>query len=181
MKIGFFDSGVGGLTVLREFLNILEKENNSILNISESSMLSLSKYPEGKEGVKSLEIYYLADLINAPYGTRDVDDLLKIIHKNIDLLENNFLCEYIVSACNSASAIYSKNINYTEMIKPTANFCKIQNYKKSLLLATAATINSKIYQKEFHALRVQPTESRGEGRLRLHDVQNRLRDSDYLA
>ncbi len=154
MKIGFFDSGVGGLTVLREFLNILEKENNSILNISESSMLSLSKYPEDKEGVKYLKIYYLADLINAPYGTRNANDLLSIIHKNIDLLEHNYMCEYIVSACNSASAIYSKNINYTEMIKPTANFCKLKNYKKSLLIATPATINSKIYQKEFEKLNI---------------------------
>lgn len=137
MKIGFFDSGVGGLTVLREFLKILEKEN------------TFKAKSKKEDSIEYLEIYYLADLINAPYGTRDADDLLNIIYKNINLLEKNYLCEYIVSACNSASAIYSKNTNYTEMIKPTANFCKIQNYKNSLLLATTATINSKIYQKEF--------------------------------
>lgn len=140
MKIGFFDSGVGGLTVLREFLNILEKEK------------TLKAESKKEESIEYLEIYYLADLINAPYGTRNADDLLNIIHKNINTLEKDYLCEYIVSACNSASAIYSKNIDYTEMIKPTANFCKIQNYKNSLLIATTATINSEIYQKEFEKI-----------------------------
>lgn len=139
MRIGFFDSGAGGLTVLDQFLNILEK-NKLKTNIN----------------LDDIEIFYLADLINAPYGPKSSEELLTIIHKNIKHLESEESCDYIVSACNSASAIYSKNKNknYTEMIRPTANHCKLKNYKKSLLLATTATVNSNIYKKEFDILNI---------------------------
>ena len=59
MKIGFFDSGLGGLTVLKEAL-----ENEGL----------------------SEEIYYLADTKNTPYGIKDEELVKKVIYDNIEYL-----------------------------------------------------------------------------------------------
>jgi len=74
-KIGVFDSGIGGVTVLREIIKILPYENY---------------------------IYY-SDSINNPYGDKDDEEILKICDNIVKfLLEKN--CKIIVIACNTASA-----------------------------------------------------------------------------
>ena len=61
MKIGFFDSGLGGLTVLKEAI-----ENENLRE----------------------EIVYLGDTKNTPYGVKDkeyvMNDIYNIIHRNQD-------------------------------------------------------------------------------------------------
>ena len=57
MPIGFFDSGVGGLSVLREAINLMPNEN----------------------------YIYFGDSKNAPYGIREVEDVKKLTYKAVDL------------------------------------------------------------------------------------------------
>ena len=141
MKIGLFDSGLGGLTVV---IKILEKYKNS--------------------GSDILELVYLADTINAPYGAKTQLELRDIIHKNIDFLYNQN-CDFIVVACNSASILkksehynmnnaisnntYHYNHSYIDMITPTLDFCKKNLYKNNLIFATTATIESGLYKNSF--------------------------------
>ena len=133
MKIGLFDSGLGGLTVLTK---ILEKYKNLDCGI--------------------LNLVYLADAINAPYGAKSQQELKNIINKNIDFLYKQN-CDFVVIACNSAS-IFKKHTdsntnsyldNCIDMVTPTANFCKNNLYKNNLIFATTATINSNIYKNTF--------------------------------
>ena len=74
-NIGIFDSGIGGITVLKEIIKLLPNENY---------------------------IYY-SDSKNNPYGNR-TDKEIKEICTNIveKLIEKN--CKIIVIACNTASA-----------------------------------------------------------------------------
>lgn len=72
--IGFFDSGLGGLTVRQEVLQLLPYENT----------------------------IYLADSLHAPYGEKSKVEILDLSRKNTEwLLEKG--CKLIVVACNTAT------------------------------------------------------------------------------
>ncbi len=73
--IGVFDSGIGGVTVLKEIIKILPDENY---------------------------IYY-SDSKNNPYGDKTDKEILEICDKIVSyLIYRN--CKIIVIACNTASA-----------------------------------------------------------------------------
>lgn len=73
--IGFFDSGVGGISVLRESVKLLPNEN----------------------------YIYFGDSKNAPYGTKGVTEVKELTFKAVDfLLHKN--CKAIVIACNTATS-----------------------------------------------------------------------------
>ena len=73
-KIGVFDSGIGGLTVLEELKKVLPKEDY---------------------------IFY-ADSGNNPYGEKTDEELRKIVSNVVDFLINKD-CKLIVIACNTAT------------------------------------------------------------------------------
>lgn len=56
--IGVFDSGIGGVTVLKELLKILPRE----------------------------KFIYYSDSLNNPYGDKSFDELKKIVFKVVDTL-----------------------------------------------------------------------------------------------
>ncbi|SHI99857.1 glutamate racemase [Dethiosulfatibacter aminovorans DSM 17477] len=75
MKIGIFDSGVGGLTVLNTAM----------------------------EMIPHAEYIYYADLDNVPYGTRDKDQVRKMTHEAITFLHDMGV-DAVVIACNTATS-----------------------------------------------------------------------------
>ena len=78
-KIGIFDSGIGGVTVLREIIKVLPKESY---------------------------IYY-SDSKNNPYGNKSAKEIIRLCDSIVQyLIEEN--CKIIVIACNTASAKASK-------------------------------------------------------------------------
>lgn len=72
--IGIFDSGIGGLSVVREIIRLLPKES----------------------------IIYLADKTNFPYGSKTEDEIKHIAKKNVDWLLSRG-AKMIVVACNTAT------------------------------------------------------------------------------
>ena len=74
MKVGVFDSGVGGLTVLKELLKELS----------------------------SAEFIYYGDSFNSPYGTKTIEDIQKLCYKISEFLINKDV-DLIVIACNTAT------------------------------------------------------------------------------
>ena len=87
-SIGFFDSGIGGITILNSIVKLLPNENT----------------------------IYLADSINSPYGTKSNEELIKICKKNVEFLINSG-CKLIVIACNTATtnSISYLRQNYREV------------------------------------------------------------------
>ncbi len=128
-SIGIFDSGIGGVTVLREILKVLPKENY---------------------------IYY-SDSINNPYGDKSDKEIIEICDEIVQNLMNKG-CKAIVIACNTASAKavqFLRNKYYTIpiiAIEPAYKMVYDHNYNDStLVLATKGTIESEkfnlLYQK----------------------------------
>lgn len=124
MRVGVFDSGVGGLTVLSKLV---------------------SKYPKN-------DYIYFGDTINIPYGEKDINMLFDLSSKIIEYLISKKV-ELIVIACGTVSSnCYDKlkstyNIPIIDIISPTINYIKENNYKSIGVFATSRTINSHIFKK----------------------------------
>lgn len=133
--IGFFDSGFGGLTVLR----------------SVSSLLPDYDY------------LYFGDNARVPYGTRSQATVYEFTRQAVDFLFQEG-CPLIVIACNTASARALRKIQqeflpaaYPDrrvlgVIRPTVEEIVEQGARKVGILATEGVVASGIYIEEFHAL-----------------------------
>lgn len=124
-KIGFFDSGIGGVTVLKECLKL----------------------------VPNFSYIYYSDSINNPYGDKSREEILKIASNVVEYLINNG-CNIIVIACNTASAICVEYLrsNYPSIIfiaiEPAIK-CAYDNLEdNTLIMATKGTMDSE----RFHNL-----------------------------
>ena len=122
--IGVFDSGIGGLTVLKEI---------KIVNPNE-------------------ECIYLKDSENFPYGEKSKEEIIDITRSNIKkLLKQNV--KMVVIACGTASSQaldIVKNdfdIPIIGIIEPTVNYIIDLNLDKIGVMATAGTIRSKMWEK----------------------------------
>jgi glutamate racemase len=76
MKIGFFDSGMGGLFMMQSCI----------------------------EEYRNHEYVYVGDTKNLPYGPRDSVEIFELMSPYILWLFNEQKCDYVVLACNTASA-----------------------------------------------------------------------------
>ena len=118
-KIGMFDSGIGGLTVLKELRKLLPNENY---------------------------IYY-ADSKNNPYGEKSDSELMNIVTNIVDFLISKEV-KIIVIACNTATTRCINRLRkmYPNMIfvgtEPAIKVACDKNYKNTLVMATPGTIKS---------------------------------------
>jgi len=127
--IGVFDSGYGGLTVLREFVDRLPQ----------------------------YDYLYLGDNARAPYGTRSFDTVYRYTLQCVKwLLQQN--CPLIVLACNTASAKALRSIQQNDLhkldpnarvlgvIRPTTEIIGKYTQTNSIgILATNGTVQSQSY------------------------------------
>jgi glutamate racemase len=120
--IGFFDSGIGGISLWKAIKKILPNENS----------------------------IYLSDSKNCPYGLKSKDKLDKICIKNTEFLIDKG-CKMIIVACNTAttnsiSILRNKYkipfIGIEPAIKPAALRSKT---KKIGILATKGTLTSDLF------------------------------------
>lgn len=126
--ICFFDSGIGGSTILREVIRLLPNEGY---------------------------IYY-ADSINNPYGNKSKEELFSIVDNVVSkLLEFN--PKIIVCACNTATAMVLNDIrkkypSITFIGTEPAVKVVYDNYrdKKTIVLTTKGTGESERFQELFH-------------------------------
>lgn len=123
--IGVFDSGLGGLTVVKELKKELPNEN----------------------------IIYFGDTGRVPYGSRGKDTIINYVKQDINFLKS-FDIKAIVVACGTASAVAlpivkdNYDISIMGVVEPTASFAKqVTKNKKIGILGTNATIKSGVYQK----------------------------------
>ena len=118
--IGIFDSGIGGVTVLKEIIKVLPNENY---------------------------IYY-SDTKNNPYGDKTNEEVIKICDEITKYFIKRD-CKVIVIACNTASAKASKYLRekYKDIkfiaIEPAYKMVHDYAYNEpTLVMATKGTIES---------------------------------------
>jgi len=123
MRIGFFDSGVGGITVLHEALRQLPRENY---------------------------IYY-ADTDHVPYGTKSKEEVKNHVFSAVELMANEGI-KALVVACNTATSIAINDLRqiYSFPIfgmEPAVKPAIEKNCSKRILVtATPLTLKEEKYQ-----------------------------------
>lgn len=123
LPIGFFDSGIGGVSVLAHAVSILKNE----------------------------DYIYWGDNANAPYGNKSEDEIMALsLACGEALMEKGV--KALVMACNTATSISVKMlreryqvpvISIEPAVKPAIENCA---HGKVLVMATPATISQQRYQ-----------------------------------
>lgn len=132
--IGVFDSGYGGLTVLRAL----------------------------SEHLPEYDYLYLGDNARAPYGTRSFETVYQYTLEAVEWFFRQG-CELVILACNTASAKALRTIQQKDLpnmsplkrvlgvIRPTAEVIgQLTDTQQIGILATPGTVNSESYLLEIH-------------------------------
>ncbi len=143
--IGIFDSGLGGLTVLKEIRKVLP----------------------------AYDYMYLGDTLHLPYGNRSDEAIFELSRRACDYLFSQG-CKLIIIACNTASAkalrklqqeylpavnlqisplllrqaqdsVEMTNKNILGVVRPVAEKIAKLGYEKIGMIGTKGTVNSNIY------------------------------------
>lgn len=130
IPIGIFDSGIGGLTVVKEIIRQLPNES----------------------------IIYLGDTARVPYGTRSKEIVIKFAKELAGfLLKKNVKC--LVIACNTISAVALEEIEKMSsvpvigVVKPAVRKAVGKTKLKKIgVIGTRGTIQSKIYEMEIKSI-----------------------------
>jgi len=135
-KIGVFDSGFGGLNILKSIVK------------------ELPQY----------DFIYLGDSARAPYGSRTKEVIYEFTKEAVDFLFNNG-AKLIIIACNSASAdalrkiqqeylpeFYPGNKVLGVLIPAVEECTKNSKTKKVGVMATEATVSSGAFERELHKI-----------------------------
>ncbi|MEN8192199.1 MAG: glutamate racemase [Bacteroidota bacterium] len=128
--IGVFDSGIGGLTVVKRLLSILPNES----------------------------IIYFGDTARVPYGSKSNSTIIEYANQDAKFLFNKNV-KLIITACNTASSVALDDLReqfdipIIGMIEPGAKYAlsKTQNGKIGVV-GTHSTINNGAYSKELRTL-----------------------------
>lgn len=125
MKIGLFDSGLGGLTIVQALLSQL----------------------------KGVELIYIADTKNAPYGEKSSEEILSFSFSLTHYLIEHYQIELLVVACNSATSasIASLRASFPQLLivgtEPAIKPAFEQSRRGVVgVLATLATLQGEKYR-----------------------------------
>ena len=128
--IGFFDSGLGGLTSVYELHKLLPEE----------------------------KVIYYGDTARTPYGSKSPDTIRRFATQIVDYLVSKNP-KMIIIACNTVTswALDSLRERYPELpilgvIRPTVRKVVNDGCKRVGVIATKATINSDVYGKSLKAM-----------------------------
>jgi glutamate racemase len=115
MLIGFFDSGVGGITVLHEAMKT----------------------------IKNADYFYYGDMANVPYGTKTKEQVRDYVLQGADFMIRRGL-DVLVIACNTATSVAIEDLRRTyalpiigmePAVKPA-----VENHKDKRVLVTATAL-----------------------------------------
>ena len=129
-KIGLFDSGLGGLSILKEMLKEMPNE----------------------------DYLFYEDSLNNPYGEKSEDELLSITSNIVDYLLKED-CKIIVIACNTATTSCLKLLRekYPNTIfvgtVPAIKVAYDNHFKDTMILSTPYTTKSKRVEELLHDYR----------------------------
>ncbi|MDP1724431.1 MAG: glutamate racemase [Alphaproteobacteria bacterium] len=123
--IGVFDSGMGGLTVLKELQAILPHEN----------------------------FIYVADSLNLPYGDKTEDQIIQFTQRIMDWFKQQDV-KMVVLACHTSSAIAHASLIQNAAFPILCSITPIAEHFKNQsrhigIMATQRTTQSKVFEKYF--------------------------------
>ena len=136
MKLGVFDSGLGGIMIARAI----------------------------RDALPDIDMVYLGDTLHVPYGNRSSETIYNYSKNCMEYLFSSLDCQLIIMACNTASASALRKIQqgwlaeqYPErrilgVVVPTIEYALDKGYERLGLLGTNYTVNSGVYTEELQKI-----------------------------
>lgn len=128
-SIGFLDSGIGGISVMRKAVRLLPNE----------------------------DYFFFSDSVNNPYGDKNDKEIIDRCDELADLMINEKNCKAIVLACNTASAkavsFLREKYSDTPIIAIEPAYKMVHDYNPdgfTLVMATRGTLESEKFHKLFY-------------------------------
>ena len=127
--IGIFDSGLGGLSVVKDFIDLMPNEN----------------------------IVYFGDTGRVPYGTKSRETILKYAKQDEAFLLSNDV-KMIIAACGTVSSVAYDTLKdlgvpFLGVVNPSAKAAvKVTKNKKIGVIGTSTTVSSGSYKKAIHSI-----------------------------
>ena len=127
LPIGVFDSGLGGLTVVKELLDVLPNE----------------------------DLIYFGDIARLPYGNKSSETVRRFSVENTLFLSSKGV-KLIIVACNTATSLALDylaslfNIPFIGVIDPAIDMAVGGRPRRIAVIGTEATIRSGIYPEKIH-------------------------------
>ena len=138
MKLGLFDSGLGGVMIARSI----------------------------RASLPDIDMVYLGDTLHVPYGNRSEEAIYTYTKAAIEHLFTQYNCQLIVVACNTSSASALRRLQQTYLPKafpnrrilgvvvPTIEYAIEKGHTCLGLIGTNYTVTSRIYEEEL--LKINP-------------------------
>lgn len=132
MRVGLFDSGIGGLTVLKELIKTHPNHH----------------------------YIYFGDTINMPYGNKNKEELYFLSNNIIEFLISKEV-DVVIIACGTVSSNIDEhfkskyNVPIIDIISPTIDYINQNNFNNLGLIATSMTVKSKVFSKRIAEVREQ--------------------------
>ncbi len=130
MKVGLFDSGVGGLTVLKAI----------------------------RREFKNLDLIYLGDTARVPYGNKSRETVIRYSLECVNFLISKGV-DMVIVACNTASSYALevlrktyKGVEFLGVVEPGVSLAKKLSKGRVGVIGTYATIRSGAYQRKLGRL-----------------------------
>jgi glutamate racemase len=136
MKIGVYDSGIGGLVTLKAYKDLLP----------------------------NYDFVYFGDTQHAPYGDKSHEELFDRAQVVCRYLFEEEKCQIVITACNSLAAVSLRRLQQEWLphafpdrkilgvLVPVAEYVVEHKYDSVGILATRATVESRNYIKEIHKI-----------------------------
>lgn len=127
--IGIYDSGIGGLTVLKTLIEKLPNE----------------------------QFIYFADTANLPYGNKTPEQIIEFSHNIISWFQNTVKTKMVIAACHTSSAIALRDVSHgydipvIGTIYPMLPTILGTEHKNIGIIATPASVESRIHENIFKA------------------------------
>lgn len=130
MRYGVFDSGLGGMTVLRQLMDIMPYN----------------------------DYIYFGDVARVPYGTRGNETIIKYAKEDAAFLYKNNI-DAIIIACGTVSAVAHEELKriydipvYSVIDFAAISAAHITKNNRIGIIGTQATVNSGVFEKKLMAL-----------------------------
>ena len=136
MKIGVFDSGLGGLMIARAI----------------------------HDHLPDYDLFYLGDPLPLPYGRRSKETVYRLTKQAVTYLFEAQNCQIVILACNTASASALRRLQQTWLaetypdrrvlgvVVPTLEKAIALGHTRIGLIATENTVQSGVYEEELHKI-----------------------------
>lgn len=144
-RIGLFDSGLGGLSVLKQLLMLPDLNDRS--NKSEENQNSLSTTNTNKK-----EYVYFADTARCPYGGRSQAEIQKFVEQIVEWLSQNDV-DLVIMACNTSAALVEParrtqfSLPMIDLLHSTGDIVQKNAYRRIGVMSTMATAKTRAFSK----------------------------------